>query len=645
MDTEAPEEGLSLSQIIHHPNIAEVLPDETLSAIEQHVKRGYEADKLSNAEWEKKIDDAMKLATQVAEKKTYPWPDAANIKYPIITVAAIQFASNAYPAIVEGRGIVKGALIGKPTPEKQARADRVGQHMSWQLSEQMEEWEGDTDSLLHVLPIVGCAYRKMYFDPMKGRNCSVLVMADKLVKDYNTELDQCQRYTEEQHFYPHEIMERVRGGVWRDVELGPAQSEHNDDQAPHKFLEHYCRYDLDGDGYPEPYIVTQHKETGKIVRMVARFDERSIKTNQRGEVVKIDPIQYHTEYFFMPAPDGGKRGWGFGLLIGPLNEAINSTLNLIIDSGHLANTGGGFIGGGMNIPSGNLRFRPGEWKRLKDTGGIIRDNIVPLNIPGPSAVLFNLLGFLVDAAQDISTAKDSITGDSNRNQPVGTTLALIERGLKVFSAIYKRVHRALKKEFKLLYRLNGIYLNPEEYFTVLDQQQAIAQQDYLMDDLDVVPVSDPTVVTDMQRMMRAEAILPFANDPGMNGAEIKRRYLEALGIDDIEGLINPNPQPGPEASEKIARLELDRLKLMVTAAEVEAKITKLMADATKSLADAEATEAGTQMQLYMSQLQEIRELVDVGRGIRELEATSNNANGPEVPGGIPAAASGVMGVR
>ena len=635
-------DSFTIEEIIQLDNIADILPDTVLGKIEQQVKRGFDADYQSNDEWFKKIEEAMKLASQISETKTYPFDKASNIKYPIITTAAIQFAANAYPAIVDEQAIVKGKVIGKTSDEKRQRAERVGQHMSYQLSEQMEEWDGDTDSLLHILPIVGCAYRKMYFDPMKGRNCSVLVPADKLIKDYHTELANCQRYTEIQSFYPHEIKTRFLSELWKEVELGTGDAESEDEDAPHIFYEHYCRYDLDDDGYPEPYIVTQHKETGKIVRMVARFDDRSIKY-KGSQICLIEEINYHTEYFFMPSPDGGKRGWGFGLLLGPLNEAINTTLNQMIDAAHFANLGGGFIGGGVKIQSGNLRFKPGEWKRLQDMGGVIRDNIVPLNMPGPSAVLFNLLGFLVDAAQDISSVKDFMTGDSNRNQPVGTTLALIERGMKVFSAIYKRVHRSLKKEFKLLYRLNSIYLNPEEYFNVLDQEVAISQQDYMMDDMDVVPVSDPNVVTDTQKVMRAEALMQFAQDPEMNGMEIKKRYLEAIGITEIESLMAEQKATDPNVTLQLAKMELEKMKFHLNASEIEAKIRKMAAETIKALADAEGVEAGTQMQTYLTQLEELKGLIDVGRGIRELEGQPDNPQSAEVPGGLPSGTNGGMG--
>lgn len=636
-DEQAPEEGLSLLELIDLPNIAAVLPDDALNSISQQAKRGYEADVQSNIEWNAKIEVAIKLASQVAEEKTYPWPRASNIKYPLITTAAIQFAANAYPAIVDSRGVVKGKVIGKMTPEKQDRADRVGRHMTWQLMEEMEEWEGDTDSLLHILPITGCAYRKSYFDPVRKRLCSELISPEKLVKNYYTELRSCPRYTEEQTYYPFEITERVRLDIWRDIEFGQAPSEVGDESAPHVFLEHYCRYDLDGDGYPEPYIVTLHKETWEIVRIVAQFDRSSISLNDGGEVTRISPIEYHTEYLFMPSPDGGKRGWGFGLLMGPMNEAINSTLNMMMDAGHLQNTGGGFIGGGMEIASGPIRLKPGEYKRLKIPGGQIRENIVPLNFSGPSPVLFNLLGLLIDAAQDISSVKDVLTGDVDRNQPVGTTLALIERGMKVFSAIYKRIHRSLKAEFKILYRLNGIYLNPQEYFTVLDEEKAIAQQDYLAGDADVVPVSDPTIVTDMQRLGRAELLIQMKDDPAMNGLEIRKRYLEAAGIDDIDSLFNESPPEDPAKMIKVAELELDRIDLNLRAMKTMAEIAKMETESIKNLADAEATEAGNQLGDYRAQLGEIKDLIEIRNMMNEDRGNAGVAGPPDNPqgAGIP----------
>ncbi|MCR5876942.1 hypothetical protein [Phenylobacterium sp. J367] len=326
----------------------------------------------------------MKLALQTKEEKSYPWPKASNIKFPLISTAAIQFNARAYPAMIDGPNIVKGAIKGRPTPEKQDRADRIGKHMSWQLLEEMDDWEEDTDRLLIQLPIVGCAFRKTWFDPLKGYNCSHLVSAGDFVVNYWTrDLETCPRATHVlPPMYPYEAEEKMRSGLWLRVDLGRAPDAANDDDAPHVFLEQHRLWDLDEDGYPEPYIVTVHKETERVVRIVARYDETGVEMSEEGEIVRITPTRAFTKYGFIQAPDGSFYDIGFGTLLEPLSATINSTINQLMDAGHLANVQGGFIGDGVSIKSGNLRFKPGEWKRVTSAGANLQQSIVPLPVKG-----------------------------------------------------------------------------------------------------------------------------------------------------------------------------------------------------------------------------------------------------------------------
>lgn len=564
---------------IQSPNLAFDLTDDELARIGRKVVEEYEIDLESRkaAGWDERNEQAVKLAMQVKEDKTFPWPGAANIKYPLITTAAIQFAARAYPAIIDGWNVVKGKVLGQPTPEKQGRADRISAHMSWQLLEDMPEWEGDTDKLLHMLPVVGVMVRKTWFDPVQGRNRSELISPDRFIVNYWAKGD-CARSTQVVDVYPHECLERFRSEVWREIQL----EVRDDSNEPECFLEQHRLWDMDGDGYPEPYIVTVHKETGKVVRIVARYEEDGVILNGRGEVVKVEPVNYYTKYEFIPSLDGSWYSIGFGSLLHALNETINATVNQLLDAGTLSNVQGGFIGEGVKVRSGNASFKPGEWKKVQAQGGALKDNIVPLPVAGPNAVLFSLLGMMVEAARDITATKDIMMGETGNKgtQPVGTTLALIEQGLKVFTAIYKRIHRALKTELGQLYRLNSIYLEEESYFDFQDRQEAIARQDYAMEGVDVIPVSDPTIVTDMQRMGRAQFMLQaFRGDPNIDQRELDRRVLEAAGVDDIDTLM-PEPKPAPPPPEMI--------KLANDAARDKAK---LAIDADKAAADNTAKNA------------------------------------------------------
>lgn len=580
---------------ISSPNLCDMLDSNKLSRIGEKVCEEFELDQNSRvvAGWVERNESAMKLAMQTKEAKTYPWVNASNVKYPLMITAAIQFNARAYPAIVDGWNVVKGKVLGQPTPEKRERADRIGAHMTWQLLEEMNDWEEDTDQMLLMLPIVGSVFRKTYFDPVKGYNCSELITPDKLVVNYWAKsLDVCPRVTQVCEYYPNEIVEKFRTGLWRKIELGDALDAANDDDAPHTFLEQHRLLDLDGDGYFEPYIVTVHRESEQPVRIVARFDEDGVTATQAGEIVRIVPVQYFTKYGFIPSPDGSFYDVGFGSLLNALNETINTTMNQLMDAGHLANMQGGFIGAGISMKSGMTAFRPGEWKRVETGGAALKDALVPLPAKEPSSVLFNLLGMLIEAARDVTATKDVLTGEQQANTPVGTTLALIEQGLKVFSAIYKRIHRSLKQELALLFRLNRLYLEEQVYFTFQDVEGSVARTDYEEQGVDVIPVSDPTVVSDMQKLGRAQFLMEhFRGDPLIDQKELDRRVLEAASVADVDALFTKQPPPDPKAMVEAARLELEQRRIALeerkfakTEADSKAKNTEIYSKALIALA-------------------------------------------------------------
>lgn len=597
-------QGFDLLASVDSVNLVPDLDPLEVQRIGDKVVTEYQIDcqSLEAAGWDKNYEAAMKMALQVKEAKNYPWPGAANVKYPLIATAAIQFNARAYPAIVDGWNVVKGKVMGRPTPEKMERAQRIGQHMSYQLLEEMDGWEEDTDKLLLMLPIVGTVFRKTYFDPVKGYNCSHMVPADLLVADYWTkDLDSCPRITQVCEYHPNQIIEKFRSGLWTTIQL--SQTSSDDDEAPHTFLEQHRLLDLDGDGYFEPYIVTVHEETGRVVRIVARFDVDGVKVGDNGEIIRIDPVRYYTKYSFIPSPDGAFYDVGFGMLLNALNDTINSTINQLMDAGHLSNVQGGFLGSGISMKSGNATFKPGEWRRVETQGSSLKDSIVPLPVREPSSVLFNLLGMLIESAKDITATKDILTGEQPANTPVGTTLALIEQGLKVFTSIYKRIHRSLKQELALLARLNRLYLDDQAYFAFQDVEGAVGRQDYEQKDVDVIPVSDPTVVSDMQRLGRAQFIGQFLGNPLMDQKAIITRELEAAGIPDIPALF-AKQETNPEAAMQMMKLELEKRQadlkdreLDIKAMEAEATVAEKEANARKTTLETELLAPGTFEQL------------------------------------------------
>lgn len=707
-------------------NIAAELDETTLNTLGQAVVREYQIDDSSLSDWRDTYTRAMDIARQAIEEKTYPWRRASNIKYPLITTAAIQFHARAYPAIVQGNNVAKGAVIGfDPTGEKAQRAERIGKHLSYQLLYEMEEWEEDTDKLLLILSITGCVFRKSYYSQSLGRNVSEMVAADRLVVNYRAKsLERAPRVTHLIELYPYEIEERVRSGTFIAQDFGLGVGE--DDQAPEEFLEQHLRYDLDEDGYPEPYCVTVHKETGKVVRITARYDADSLfvdGSRSVGQIQKevdeqnrqiqeanaqmamqyrqqytaamqgmaqfpvepqfipqaqfstegmtiqrIEPIQYFTKYGFIPAIDGGFYDMGFGTLLLALNEAVNTNINMLLDAGHVANTGGGFIGSNLRLAKktgGSLRFEPNEFKRVDTGGQAIRDSIYQMQFPGPSAVLFSLLGMMIEAARDVASVKDIMTGETSANMPATTTIALIEQGQQVFSSIYKRIHRALGKELKLLARLNARYLNPEVYFTVLDASEPaqVTLSDYQQGDFDVRPVSDPNLVTKQQRMALAQAMLPMAADPTMDGMEIKKEYLTAIGVENPERFYAKQPPPPPpEIIAEQAKAENERLKREIEFMRAQneqrkatAEIVKMVEEikvlrtqAIKNIAEAEAKEIGAQVDVYNAQREaftsDIEGEASGATGVRADRGNSGMAGEPgnQAAQAAPGAGQGAM---
>lgn len=660
---------------IDSPNIAEDLDDDILGSLGDKVKREYDIDESSRTDWKKRVEEGVKLAMQVTEAKSYPWTNASNIKYPLMTTAAIQFAARAYPAVVPPSNPVKGKVLGSdkgvpqmgpqgpvmqppgedgqpsqqpvwdiPPGAKRKQADRVATHMSWQLTEEMEEWEEDTDKLLHILPVVGLCYRKTWFSKTLGRNVSGFRSATEVVVNYNAvSLERTPRITEIIELYPYEVTERIRMGVFIDAQIPLPTGDDRD--SPQIFLEQHRFMDLDEDGYEEPYIVTVHKETSKVVRIHARYERDGILVNQKGEIAKIDPVHYYTKYAFLPSFDGSFYDVGFATLLGPINESINASINQMLDAGHLQNVGGGFINAGLRLKGGSLRFKPGEYKMATVPAGTsMRDSVFNLQHPGPSMVLFQLLGLLMEAGKDVSSVKDILTGEQGANETATTTLARIEQGLKVFTAIYKRIFRSMKQEFKKLAELNKVYLNQEVYFTLLDEEHAISQRDYDLSGLDIIPVADPASVSDMQKLMRAEFLKEFMQDPLMRGVEIRRRILDAANVPDSEDLINTEPPPpDPDTIEKmhnadmdVARLDLEEQRFGLEKEKQLAELGEINSKIILNLAKAEAQEVGPQLDFYTKQASEITKRVVAHeqieqRRVSDMEKQRNNGNGAKVP--------------
>ena len=647
--------GDQLSAFLSMVNVAEDIDNDTLNEMGAKIVEDFKLDKASRAEWERMVEGAFDLAKQVTEPKYFAGEAVANIKYPALSTAAVQFASRALPNIIKGKDVVKGKVLGLAVPpnlpkdfqpqteedleyanavmtlqqtaaNKWAKADRIGTFMSYQFMDEIEDWQDDVDQLLATLPIVGCGFKKTFQDGIEDKPQSQYVSAENLVVNYYTKsLKVASRVTHVIELTPNEIQERVRGGVFLDVDMdAPEPSEakdSRDDDATHTFLEMHTWWDLDDDDYKEPYIITVHKETEQVVRVVSRWDPDGVIENENGEIVKLIPVQYFTRFLFMPAFDGNFYGMGLGSLMSPMNATINDVINQLLDAGKRANRQGGFVGKGINLGKrAALYFKSGEWKHVNNTGDDLRKGIVPLPASEPSSVLFSLLGLMIESTKEVSSVADVLTGEQQgANASPTTTLALIEQGLKVFGSIYKRIHRSLKSEFQKVRRLNRLYLSEEHYQMVMDDPDA-RKSDFDENDIDVVPISDETELTHTQKLIKAEA-LNAKKGMGLNDREIDKRYLEAMEIADPEKLLPPEdyePPEDPEVVIKREKVEVERMQAETERMRVEiegeynqARIAKMEADTARSIESAKETASKAIKDEHMEKLDSLTNVVDL----------------------------------
>ena len=609
-----------LFENIEKDNLAEELDQDLLDTIGQSVKEGYETDERSRSDWLDRNETALKLATQVKEPKNTPWPGAANIKYPLLSTATQAFASRAYPALIPNANPVKGRVIGYDEDgSKGTKAINIGKHMSFQLMEEMDEWEDDMDKMCHIVPLVGSCFKKTYFSALLGRNVSELVLPQDLTVDYYTKnLETAYRKTHKIFLNGNEIYERIASGIYIDADASTptaqeaassTSSEIHGVNAPTTvdgstdkvMLECHTWWDLDEDGYEEPYIITIDETSGKVFRIIPRYEKKGVVLNDEGVLIRIKPIEYFTKFTFIPSPDGSFYDLGFGALLTPINETINTTINQLLDAGTMSNMQGGFLSRGIRIKGGDYRFKPGEWKVVNSSGDDLKKGIMPLPLRDPSSVLFSLLGMMIDAGKVLSSTVDAMVGeDSGQNQKATTTIAKIREGSRVFNAIYKRMHRSLKKEYKKLFELNKLYLPDELYFTVLDpgaeKMSKIGRSDYQDNLADVIPTSDPNVATEQERLAKASGLFDMIGLGTINPAVATKRMLEAQEQYGIEELMTMPPAP-PNVE-----LEMEKSKLAhqfkLDWEEQARKNLDTKMSGMQKLADAESKEAGTQLQAY-----------------------------------------------
>ena len=678
--------------LIKSPNLTDRFSAEDLDRLGAWVHDGYTRDKASRKKWEDRNEAGMNLAMQLSEKKTFPWPNCSNIAFPLVTMAVLQFHSVAYPALIDGRQVVKCKPVGNDPQGKIAdRVDRITRHMNYQVLEEDQAWEEQTDRLLINLPVVGSAFKKSYFRSSLGHTVSELVLARDLVMNYYAKsIEDCQRKTHIIPLYRNEIYERVMRGTFRDcredrwyeqppaTQLTSQQREANkrqgieepmgDEITPFTTLEQHCWVDFDKDGYAEPYIITIEETSKKVLRIVARFEEESdIERNHRGEIVSIRPVEYFTKYSFIPSPDGGVYDIGFGVLLGPLNESTNTLINQLVDAGTMSNLAGGFLGRGAKIRGGVYTFAPLEWKRIDSTVDDLNKAIYPLPVREPSAVLFNLLSLLINFTSRIPGTTDAIMGENpGQNTPAETSRNMIAQGMKVFSVIFKRVWRSMKQEFRKLYILNSIYLPVRKVYGAEDD--FILREDYLASPNSIVPFADPAIISQEMKIAKAQTIRAASMEsPGGYDREfVEKNFLKALEVDQID-LVYPGLEAKPAPPHP--KLQIEQIKAQTAVAKQQAadklaiielmeerrvndaKIRQLDAQAAKLLAEAGGVETGHQiaaleaaigaLKVHNDSINDALKLMleqtnggDKRAGLSGMEASSGNQGASSAAGGM-----------
>jgi chaperonin GroES len=621
---------LRLADCIESPNIGEDLSASDLDRIGHWASEGFSADLASRSEWELRMRDAMKLALQLREEKTFPWPGASNVKLPLITISALSFHSRIYPALVQEPDIVKCLAFGKDdTGELASTAQLISEHMSWQVFEEDESWEADMDKLFLVESILGCAFKKSYFDRTLKHNVSELVLPSDLVVNYWTKsLATAPRVTHIRYLSSNEILEKERQGLYTTYEsqyttqrpqlLGPlaqvrdqlqgTSPENEDCDHPIIVLEQCCWLDLDQDGYKEPYVVTFRHDNSKVLRIKAAFFEDSIQRNAKREVVNISPEPVYTKYEFVPSPDGGFYSLGFGVFLGPLSKSVDASINQLIDAGTMKNAGGGFLGRGVRVKGGEYTFRPGEWKRVDSTGEDLGKSIFPLPVGEPSPTLFQLLSLLISYGERVAGSTETTAGENpGQNTKVGTMDQMVEQGLQVFSGIYKRNRRAMRDEFRILFRLNHLYLNETNEYERDGEAKKILQSAYALPPTSIRPAADPNYMSDGQRQRQAMMVKgASAQSPLYNPLEVERWFLRTMKVPGIDKLlVKEVPQSPPPI-----QIQVEQMRLQAKMAELEAekaqaavdskmRILELMAEA--ELGQAKILNLQAQAMLFIEQ--------------------------------------------
>mgnify|MGYP003148437123 CR=1 FL=1 len=554
-----PEE--TLQELGHTSNLAESLDDRTLEGIASELVDAFEDDLDSRDEWEQALSKGLGLLGISYEERDEPFSGASGVTHPLISESVTQFQAQAYKEILPAAGPVRTQILGAQTPEAEDQAKRVEDFMNYYIMEVMEEYDLDTDQMLFYLPLAGSTFKKVYFDPIKNRAVAKFLPAEDVVVPYSaTDIRTAERITHVLRTSENDLRKMQVGGIYRDIEISPSQLDADSDELKdrlneisgvrpsyqdtgytlleiHTYLDIEGFEDTDMSGEPTgvklPYAVTIDRDSNQVLSIYRNFEE---------EDPTRTALQHFVHYKFLP----GFGFYGFGLIhmIGGLSRAATSILRQLIDAGTLSNLPAGFKARGVRIRNDDEPLQPGEFRDIDAPGGDIRNAISPLPYKEPSGTLAQLLGVIVDSGRKYASIADNNTGDMNTRAPVGTTVALLERGSRVMSAIHKRMHYSQKQEFKLLATIIGDTVDAYPYQLRVPAQ--VAPQDF-DGRVDIIPVSDPNIFSAAQRQALAQTQLQMAvQNPEIHDLrEAYRRMYAALEVKNIDELLPKKPEPQP----------------------------------------------------------------------------------------------------
>ena len=547
----------------HFDNLAELLPEEVLMPLGSELFQNYEEYRSSRQDWETSYTDGLDLLGFKYERRTEPFRGASGATHPVLAEAVTQFQALAYKELLPADGPVRTQVVGLNDRQKEDQANRVKDFMNYQIMDVMKEYEPEFDQMLFYLPLSGSTFKKVYYDSLLGRAVSKFVPADDLIVPYSaTSLDDADAVMHVIKTTENDLRKQQVNGFYRDVELSPSM-DNVDDQLKRKerelegirkeknndiFTLIECHVNLDLEGFEDrdpngemtgiklPYIVTIEEGSREIL---------SIRRNFNIGDPKKQKIQYFVHFKFLP----GLGFYGFGLIhmIGGLSRTATSALRQLLDAGTLSNLPSGFKQRGIRVRDDAQPIQPGEFRDVDAPGGNLRDAFMPLPFKEPSQTLLQLMGVVVQAGQRFASIADIQIGDGNQQAAVGTTVALLERGSRTMSAIHKRLYASMKQEFKLLSRVFSLYLPPEYPYDVVGGARTIKQTDF-DDRVDIVPVADPNIFSQTQRISLAQTQLQLAqsNPQIHNLYEAYRKMYEALGVRDIDKILNVPEPPMPK---------------------------------------------------------------------------------------------------